>query len=348
MKKFTSLLIAAVMLLTMAIGTLSVSAAAINSELEVGKSYTMSLTQANLENAVYYFDGTMNGYYYNGNTDASAAVALTVEAADGGIRFFFTDGGVKKYLDVVKSGTYINVVITEAPTAVFTYNTEATTYVVNIEGTDYYLGTYNTYKTFSASKISYITGENAAKVGVSQFPAVFTEVSASAPETTETPVETEPFVAPTTPEEILNAAYALEAGATLQGGSYTLTGVITSVDTPYSEQYKNVTVTIQVGDMADKLIQCFRLKGDGAADLKAGDTITVTGTICNYNGTVEFNSGCTFVPVVDVTTDAPAPDTTAPESSSDTGDNGVFFAAVALAVVAIAGTAIIGRKRENA
>ncbi len=343
MKKFTSLLIVATMLLTMAIGTLSASAA-INNELEVGKSYTMSLTQANLENAVYYFDGTMNGYYYNGNTDASAAVALTVEAADGGIRFSFTDGGVKKYLDVVKNGTYINVIITETPSSVFTYNTEATTYVVNIEGTDYYLGTYNTYKTFSASKTSFITGENAAKVGVSQFPAVFTEVTSAAPEVTETPAETEPFVAPSTPEEILNAAYALETGATLQGGSYTLTGVITSVDTAYSEQYKNITVTIQVGDMADKLIQCFRLKGDGAADLKVGDKITVTGSICNYNGKVEFNSGCTFVPVAPEATEAP--DTTAPESSSQTGDNSVFFAAAALVVVAIAGTAVIGRKRE--
>ena len=42
-----------------------------------------------------------------------------------------------------------------------------------------------------------------------------------------------------------------------------------------------------------------------------------------------------------------APETTAPESSSDTGDNGVFFAAAALAVVAIAGTAVISKKREN-
>ena len=339
MKKITSLFIAAVMLLTMAIGTIQTSAAALNNELEVGKSYTMSLTQANLENAVYYFDGTMNGYYYNGNTDASAAVALTVEAADGGIRFSFMDGNVKKYLDVVKSGSYINVIITETPTAVFTYNTEATTYVVNIEGTDYYLGTYKTYKTFSASKISYITGDNAAKVGVEQFPAVFTEVKASAPETTEPPVETDPFVAPTTPEDILAAAYALEEGATLQGGSYTLTGVISSIDTAYSEQYKNITVTIQVGD---KTIQCFRLKGEGAEALKVGDTITVTGTICNYKGTVEFNSGCTFVLVASA-----APETTAPESSTDTGDNGVFFAAVALAVIAIAGTAIIGCKRET-
>lgn len=343
MKKLTSLFLAAVMLFTMAIATLPASAA-INNELEAGKLYTMSLTQANLDGAVLYFDGTMDGYYFSGNPNAAEAAMLTVEAADGGIRFSFMDGGVKKYIDIVKNGNYINVIITETPTAVFTYNAEATTYVVNIEGTDYYMGTHNSYNTFSASKVSFITGDNASKVGVSQFPAVFTEVTSSTPAETLPAEETDPFVAPTTPEEILNAAYALEEGATLEGGSYTLTGVITSVDTAYSEQYKNVTVTIQVGDMADKLIQCFRLKGDGAADLKVGDKITVTGSICNYKGTVEFNSGCTFVPVADETTEAPS--TTAPDSSTETGDNSVFFAAVSLAVIAIAGTAIIGRKRE--
>lgn len=215
MKKITSLLIAVVMILTMAIGTLTASAAPINNELEIGKTYTMSLTQANLEGKVLYFDGTMNGYYFNGNEDASKAVVLTVEAAEGGIRFSFTDNGAKKYIDVVKKGNYINVVITDAPTAVFKYNVEATTYVVDIEGTDYYIGTYNTFSTFSASKISYITGDNAAKVGVSQFPAVFTAVGSApvAPEAPETTVAPETTAAPETTE-----APAVESTPLLEGG----------------------------------------------------------------------------------------------------------------------------------
>lgn len=95
-------------------------------------------------------------------------------------------------------------------------------------------------------------------------------------------------------EEIVDMAYGLEAGAALEG-TYRLFGVITSVDTAYSEQYGNITVTIQVGDMADKLIQCFRLKGEGVADLKVGDAITVEGTLKNYNGTIEFDAGCILV-----------------------------------------------------
>ncbi len=98
-----------------------------------------------------------------------------------------------------------------------------------------------------------------------------------------------------TPEAILNAAYQLDTGATLSAGHlYELTGVITSVDTEYSEQYGNVTVTIQVGDMADKPMKCFRMKGEGADIIKVGDTITVKGVIKNYNGTVEFDAGCTL------------------------------------------------------
>ncbi len=118
------------------------------------------------------------------------------------------------------------------------------------------------------------------------------------PEIPETP-ELPPVVIYETPEEIVNAAYGLTDGETLSDGHlYTLTGVITSVDTAYSEQYKNVTVTIQIGDMAEKLIQCFRLKGEGADTIKVGDTITVTGVLKNYKGTIEFDAGATINSVV--------------------------------------------------
>jgi len=94
-----------------------------------------------------------------------------------------------------------------------------------------------------------------------------------------------------TPEEIMDAAYKLAAGETLEGGNYTLTGKIVSIDTAYSDSYKNVTVTMEV---AGKTIQCFRLKGNGADVIAEGDTITVTGTIMNYSGKVQFSSGCTL------------------------------------------------------
>lgn len=98
---------------------------------------------------------------------------------------------------------------------------------------------------------------------------------------------------PTTPAEILDALYALGKDETL--GEYTLTGVISSIDTEYSTQFKNITVTIVVENITDKPVVCYRLKGEGAENLKVGDTITVTGTLLDYNGTKEYTSGCTFV-----------------------------------------------------
>ena len=100
--------------------------------------------------------------------------------------------------------------------------------------------------------------------------------------------------APTDPKQIVDEAFALESGAKLDY-SCTLTGKISSIPTPYSEQYKNITVNIEVeGTSGKKELMCYRMKGDGAADLEIGDTITVTGTIKNYNGTIEFDTGCTL------------------------------------------------------
>ena len=89
------------------------------------------------------------------------------------------------------------------------------------------------------------------------------------------------------------AAYTLEDG--LDMGEATLTGVISSIDTAYSPDYKNITVTIVVAGMEDHKIQCYRLSGEGAENLAVGDEIIVTGTIKNYKGTIEFDKGCTFV-----------------------------------------------------
>ncbi len=177
-----------------------------------------------------------------------------------------------------------------------------------------------------------------------------------------------PFEKPTTPEAIVNALYALASGETLPGGNYTLTGKITKIDTPYDEGYKNITVTIVVGDMTDKPIICFRLKGEGADALKVGDTIEVTGTLVDYSGKKEFNSGCTFTLVEaapdeggedvtpptggdeggeDVTPptggDQGGEDVTPPTTNPETGDSVVAY--VAMAVVALFGIAYVSKKR---
>ena len=137
-----------------------------------------------------------------------------------------------------------------------------------------------------------------------------------------------------TMQEIVDKAYALEVGSALEGEA-TLTGSVTKVDTPYSEQYSNVTVTIVVDGRESKPIKCYRLKGTNADKVAAGDLITVTGIIKNYNGTIEFDQGCemtnwvqgggTYVPEepdVPVVPDDPV----LPEVSLEDGDQVVIYA----------------------
>jgi len=94
--------------------------------------------------------------------------------------------------------------------------------------------------------------------------------------------------------DILDKAYALADGEKLSG-TPSLTGDIVEVKTPYDATAKNITVVIQVGDKADKLIQCVGLQGDYVDGLVVGDNICVTGVLGKNGGIVGFESGCTLV-----------------------------------------------------
>jgi len=100
-------------------------------------------------------------------------------------------------------------------------------------------------------------------------------------------------------EDIVLSAYKLADGETTNN-AVTLTGVIVAIPTAYSEKYGNITVDIQIGAMADNIIQSFRLSGEGCDKLAVGDEITVNGKIKNYKGTIEFDKptlvGMGFIP----------------------------------------------------
>ena len=104
-------------------------------------------------------------------------------------------------------------------------------------------------------------------------------------------------------EEIVAAAYTLEDGLAMEEPQR-LCGTIIRIPTPYSEQYGNITVDLQIGDLVDQPIQCYRLSGEGVADLKVGDVITVEGTIKNYKGTIEFDKGCQLIGFGDIPSQA--------------------------------------------
>ena len=131
-------------------------------------------------------------------------------------------------------------------------------------------------------------------------------------ETVDFEISVNPDTSNLTAAQIVEIAYGLQPGE--EFGPCTLTGVITVVNSAYSEQYGNVSVTIDV-EGTDKTMYCYRIVGAGASEIAPGYTITVTGTIINYNGTIEYAQGTTidsFVygepPVVEEPSDAPAAD----------------------------------------
>ena len=96
-----------------------------------------------------------------------------------------------------------------------------------------------------------------------------------------------------------------------------MSGVIHKIDTEYNADYKNITVSITVNGVEDKPIMCYRLKGEGAEGLAVGDYITVTGTIKNYKGTIEFDAGCTLDNVVKAAGSDEAADPGVPAESTE-------------------------------
>lgn len=358
-------------------------------------AYKFFLTQEN-NGEILYLNGEMKDYYFATTTNHEEAVDVYLETVDGGYKFYFMKGDVKTYISVVRvesNGSMHNNVVFNAETpSVWTWNEEnkTLTTVIDVDGTatTFYLGTYNTFSTISASKIdkaatgfvchlatmvdtSSISDADkvaAEKEALNVTTTIDTELALPATGTTYTDVvitwtaedkagaaiaDGKLTVVPTATEQtlkltatiksgevtdtkeftitvrkvlateadIVNAAYELKPNETL--GEFTLTGVITKVNTAWSDEYKNITVTIVVENLTDKPIEVFRLTGEGAKDLAVGDTITVKGTLKNYRndqkdpngaGKVEFDSGCTLESVTAHTHDYADATCTAPKT----------------------------------
>lgn len=122
-------------------------------------------------------------------------------------------------------------------------------------------------------------------------------VTTTAPPTTTQAPPTQPVpsvitTAPTTASaaerELVDRAFQLEKGAKIE--NVTLTGVVISSQ-GYAAGYGNATFDLQVeGTGGVKTIYCYRVKPADSArpDVAVGDVLSLSGTIQNYKGTIEF------------------------------------------------------------
>lgn len=143
-----------------------------------------------------------------------------------------------------------------------------------------------------------VTGTPSAYSGKAQMAAGATYVKN--PEITEAPVDPEKPDTPDTPvipegsksvSELLEIVGGLEAGA-VTDTTYTVTGVVKSIG-EYTTYYKNVVIT----DGTKEFLIYTADLGEGVSRFGVGATITATGYVKNYNGTIEM-AGANKVNVV--------------------------------------------------
>ena len=148
---------------------------AVAATVEADKEYTLALYQSS-KGKVFYFNGKKSGNFIDTTENFAEAVKVKLVAVEGGYHISFVADGKTQYIDAYEYTTgKVGVQLTETPTAVFTYNAELKTLVAKVISADYYLGSYKIdatkdFNTISASKTDYITGDNASKIDVTQFP----------------------------------------------------------------------------------------------------------------------------------------------------------------------------------
>ena len=120
-------------------------------------TYKFAMVQGNLDNAVYYLAGGMDGYYMATTTDASAAIDVYLEKTEGGYYLYTLSGESKLYINMVVDGTHVNGAYEATASTVYTYDAEKKTIIAVVNDTNYWFGTRNdkTFTTVGPVKVEY-------------------------------------------------------------------------------------------------------------------------------------------------------------------------------------------------
>ena len=109
-----------------------------------GTAYNFGIINTVAGPDVYYISGGMAAtYYFATSSDVTAALAVYLEATEGGYYMYVMEGNVKSYINYVVSGTHVNSKYEATASTVFTFDATLKTVVTVIEGENYVLGTRN-------------------------------------------------------------------------------------------------------------------------------------------------------------------------------------------------------------
>ncbi len=143
-------------------------------------AYNMYLNQANVGKTLY-LTGNMDSKYFEMSDDEADAVAVYAEPVNGGYKFYHLSNGSKAYITLTEyqksNGFYGASVSYSADGTVFYYQAMGC-WAATLENDTFFLGTYQTFQTASASASYYMTED---KMGTEQFPLLLVERKAEQP-----------------------------------------------------------------------------------------------------------------------------------------------------------------------
>ncbi|MBQ3012951.1 MAG: OB-fold nucleic acid binding domain-containing protein [Clostridia bacterium] len=290
---------------------------------EADTAYKFFLVQGNLGQTLY-LTGEVSGRYLVTTDKAAQAVDVYAEAVEGGFKFYILVDDAKQYITVYNNAdNKLSVKFDAEGTSVYAYNATVNAWVTNMDGTDYYLGTYNTYNTVSASKLSYITAEN---TGVSQFPAgvgsfelatekeehvcEFADATCTSPKTCACGKTEGEALGHNIVENVCQNCGAkvvtvTEAAALEDGTLVLINATVSKITYNWSDSSKNMSVDITDGTTT---LNAYKL----GSKVGAGDVIIVYGKVGSYkdnkqivDATAEVVTAHTCTEFTDATCDAP-------------------------------------------
>lgn len=235
---------------------------------QVNVPYKFGMYQGNKQ-AHYFLKGGMSGFYMATTEpdDYMSGLDFYIEATEGGYYMYCFIEGAKTYVNFVVSGTHVNGEYSATPSTVFKFNDKGI-FSTMVNDEEYGFGTYNSYVTLGPNKTSYDTNF---------FGYFYTLVEGTPDQGGNGNENADPVEMTIT--EALSAD--LNTNVIVKGQVVTITEVWSS--------HNNMTVVI--ADEAGNKILVFRMN----TQVEAGDFITVTGTIGEYNGVKQIAQGATAV-----------------------------------------------------
>ena len=266
-------------------------------------TYKFALYQATLGKTLYA-DGTVTSAEYLATTEKYSKGADFVVAAIEGKTGEFTIAVGGKFVEIYENADQkVRVHLVDEATGSWKFDADAKVFTFELSGCAkaandgvYYLGTYNTYNTMSASKTTYITGDNAANVGKSQFPAYMGDLAVKEEGGEEEP----PFEAEHagTAADPYSVADALGKGAELDVSNYGKDGGVLEVwvkgyvvdqGSDAGDKSNNIRLADEANGETSLLIFTVNETED-IKDVRLNDLVVIHGYLVNWSGTIEVSS----------------------------------------------------------